>query len=199
MAALIRAAGPWELAPERRRQPYEALLRAIAHQQLNGKAASTILGRFFLLYDGNRCPTPDELLATPDDALRAAGFSRSKVASLKDIAAKALDGTVPPRRVVARMPDGAVIERLTAVRGVGRWTVEMLLLFTLGRPDVLPVGDFGVRNGFRLAYGRRQMPSPSALERYGARWAPYRSTAAWYLWRAVDLHREGRLPRSPTA
>jgi DNA-3-methyladenine glycosylase II len=200
LAAVMRRAGPCTLQPEKRRSPFEALVRSIAHQQLNGKAAATILGRFHALYPGTRYPTPDELAATSDDLLRSVGFSRNKVLALRDIAARTLDGTIPERRVVARLPDEAVIERLTQVRGVGRWTVEMLLMFTLGRPDVLPVDDFGVRNGFRLAYRKRQMPQPRVLAKFGERWAPYRSTAAWYLWRAVDLEREGRLPaKTPVA
>jgi DNA-3-methyladenine glycosylase II len=194
MAGLIRAAGPCTIRPERRRPPFEALVRSVAHQQLHGKAAATILGRFFALYEGTRYPTPAELLATPCEALRGVGFSRGKALALKDIAARTLDGTIPERRAIARLGDEAIIERLTQVRGVGRWTVEMLLMFTLARPDVLPVDDFGVRQGYKLAYGKRQMPKPGALARIGQRWAPYRTTAAWYLWRAVDLHREGALP-----
>jgi len=189
MRGLMRAAGPCVLKPQRRRSPYEALVRAIAHQQLTGKAAETILSRFLALYHGGRFPGPAELLATGDDSLRAVGFSRAKVASLKDIAGRTLDGTIPPRRVLARLPDEAVIERLVQVRGVGRWTVEMFLMFTLARQDVLPVDDYGVRNGFRIAYARDGLPRPRELAEFGLRWAPYRSVAAWYLWRAVDLHR----------
>jgi DNA-3-methyladenine glycosylase II len=189
MRALMRAAGPCLLKPERGRTPYQALIRAIAHQQLTGKAAATILSRFLALYGEGRFPEPAELLATGDDILRSTGFSRAKVASLKDIAARTLDGTIPPRRALARLPDEKIIERLTRVRGVGRWTVEMFLMFTLARPDVLPVDDYGVRNGFRLAYGLEELPRPRDLAEFGRRWAPHRSSAAWYLWRAVDLHR----------
>ena len=189
MRGLIRAAGPCDLGPDRRRTPYQALLRAIAHQQLTARAADTILGRFFALYGDGRYPEPEELLATDDERLRATGFSRAKVASLKDIAARTLDGTVAPRRVLARMSDEAIIDRLVQVRGVGRWTVEMFLMFTLGRPDVLPVDDYGIRNGFRLAYGLEDLPRPRELAEFGLRWSPHRSTAAWYLWRAVDLAR----------
>jgi DNA-3-methyladenine glycosylase II len=193
MLALARAAGPFTLRPDRRRTPYEALIRAVAHQQLTGKAANTILGRFVSLYGGTGYPEPGELLATTDEALRAAGFSRAKVASLKDIAARTLDGTIPPRRALSRLTDEDIIERLTEVRGVGRWTVEMFLIFTLGRPDVLPVDDYGVRSGFRIAYRKRELPPPKRLAAFGERWAPHRSTAAWYLWRAVDLRRAGKL------
>ena len=190
MAQLIRRAGPFTLKPDRSRSPYESLLRAVAHQQLTGKAASTILGRFCALYGGTSYPLPDQLVATPDDQLRAAGFSRAKAASLKDIAAKTLDGTIPERRALTKLSDEAIIERLTEARGVGRWTVEMFLMFTLGRPDVLPVDDYGIQNGYRLAYGKRRLPKPRVLATYGQRWAPYRTTASWYLWRAVDFDRE---------
>lgn len=194
MRDLIRAAGPCPLRPKRGRSPYESLLTSVAHQQLTGKAAATILSRFRALYGDGRLPEPTELLATPLDTLRAAGFSRAKAASLHDIAARTLDGTIPSRRSLARLRDEAIVERLTAVRGVGRWTVEMFLIFTLARPDVLPVDDYGVRNGFRLAYGGVELPGTRELADFGERWAPYRSTAAWYLWRAVDLHK-GTLER----
>lgn len=192
MAQLIRRGGPFLLKPDRSRSPYESLVQAVAHQQLTGKAANTILGRFFALYGGDCYPHPDQLVATPDEQLRAVGFSRAKAASLKDIAAKTLDGTIPERRALARMRDEEIIERLTEARGVGRWTVEMFLMFTLGRPDVLPVDDYGIQNGYRLAYGKRHLPKPRVLARFGERWAPYRTTAAWYLWRAVDFDREQR-------
>jgi DNA-3-methyladenine glycosylase II len=189
MAQLIERAGPYTPKPERGVGAYLALVQAVAHQQLTRAAANTILARLCALYDCNRYPEPSELLATPDDQLRAAGFSRAKVAALKDIAAKALDGTIPARRAIARMKDAAIIERLIEVRGVGRWTVEMFLMFTLARPDILPVDDYGIRNGFRIAYGKRVLPKTKVLLKFGERWAPYRTTASWYLWRAVDLHR----------
>ena len=192
MAQLIRRAGPYVLKPDRSRSPYESLVRAVAHQQLTGKAANTILGRFFALYGGDSYPHPEQLVATPDEQLRAVGFSRAKAASLKDIAGKTLDGTIPDRRSLARLSDEAIIERLTEARGVGRWTVEMFLMFTLGRADVLPVDDYGIQNGFRLAYGRRRLPKPHVLAKFGERWAPFRTTASWYLWRAVDFDREQR-------
>jgi DNA-3-methyladenine glycosylase II len=144
------------------------------------------LNRFIALFPGRRFPRPDELLAMRTSAIRRAGFSRPKIAALRDLAAKTLDGTVPTSRVIRRLDDNAIVERLVEVRGIGRWTVEMLLIFQLGRPDVLPVDDFGVRNGFRIAYGRRSMPTPGAVLRYGERWKPYRTAAAWYLWRAAD-------------
>ena len=192
MAQLIRRAGPYAVASERGVGPYEALVQAVAHQQLTGKAARTILGRFYALYGGDCCPDPEKLVATPDEQLRSCGFSRAKSASLKDIAARTLDGTIPPRRALARMKNEAIIERLIEARGVGRWTVEMFLMFTLGRPDVLPVDDYGIRLGYKIAYGKRTLPKPRLLARYGELWAPYRTTASWYLWRAVDMHREAR-------
>jgi len=194
MAQLIRQAGPYSLNPERGVGPYEALVQAVAHQQLTGKAARTILGRFYALYGADCCPEPARLVETPDEALRGCGFSRAKAASLKDIAARTLDGTIPPRRALARMKNETIIERLIEARGVGRWTVEMFLMFTLGRPDVLPVDDYGIRLGYKIAYGKRTLPKPKILAKFGERWAPYRTTASWYLWRAVDFHRNSRGP-----
>lgn len=186
LGELIARVGPCGLVPETRRSPFESLVRAVAHQQLHGKAAETILGRFLAHFPGKRFPDPGDLAAVPDTALRAAGFSGSKIAALRDIAAKSLDGTVPTSRQIVRLSDEEIVERLTACRGVGRWTVEMLLIFKLGRPDVLPVDDFGVREGYRVTYRKRQQPKPRQLAEVGERWAPYRTTAAWYLWRAAD-------------
>jgi len=137
-------------------------------------------------------PTPENLLATPDEKLRSAGLSRAKVASVKDISAKTLDGTVPEVKALAKLDDAEIIERLTTIRGVGQWTVEMLLIFKLGRPDVLPVDDYGVRKGFMLAYRKRDLPKPAALLAHGERWRPYRSVAAWYMWRAIDLAKQAK-------
>ena len=186
MRRLIRAHGPCGLEPETRRSPFQSLAQAIAHQQLNGTAANSILRRFIKLFPGRKFPRPEDLASVDDDAIRAAGFSRAKVAALRDLAAKSLDGTVPATRVITKLEDGEIIGRLTEVRGVGQWTVEMLLIFQLGRPDVLPVHDFGVRNGFRRAYGLNELPKPKDLLAHGERWRPYRTTAAWYLWRAAD-------------
>ncbi len=194
MKRLIAAAGPFEIGAREDHSPYEALARAIAHQQLNGKAAQSILNRFVSTCGQGVFPTPEALLALEDAALRASGFSFSKIAALRDLASKTLSGIVPVHDVLHALSDLEIIERLTAVRGIGRWTVEMLLMFRLRRPDVLPVDDFGVRMGFQLAYGLRKMPPPKLLALYGERWAPHRSAAAWYLWRAVDLSRAGRLP-----
>jgi DNA-3-methyladenine glycosylase II len=177
------------------RSPFETLGRAIAHQQLNGLAAESILARLAALFGTQRFPSPEQLVAADPTLLRGAGFSFAKVAALKDLAAKTLEGAVPDAPALALLTDEAIIERLTTVRGIGRWTVEMLLIFQLARPDVLPIDDFGVQNGFRLAYGLSGLPRPRALATYGERWRPHRSVAAWYLWRAVELAREGRLPR----
>jgi DNA-3-methyladenine glycosylase II len=183
---LIRRVGPPQIRAEPGRSPYEALVRAVAHQQLHGRAAETILGRFMALFPEHKFPQPAQVLGTKDTALRACGFSQSKVVAIQDICLKTLNGIVPTRRVAARIPDAELIERLIQIRGVGRWTVEMLLMFTLGRPDILPVDDFGVREGYRLLHALEEQPRPRALAAIGEAWAPFRSTAAWYLWRAAD-------------
>ena len=186
MRRLIREHGPCGLIPESRRSPFQSLVQAVAHQQLNGKAAETILGRFRALFPGRRFPRAQDIATVSDEALRGAGFSRAKVAAIRDIAEKTLIGMVPSSRQIARLGDEEIILRLTEVRGVGRWTVEMLLMFQLGRPDVLPAADFGVRTGFRLAYGLPAMPTVKELLAHGECWRPHRTTAAWYLWRAAD-------------
>lgn len=196
MAGLIRAAGPCTIRP-RRISPYEALVRAIAHQQLNGTAAETITRRFLTLFPGCRFPGPEAVAALPDEAIRGAGFSRAKVAAIRDIAAKTLAGVVPEKRALSRLSDDEIVERLTQCRGVGRWTVEMFLMFTLARPDVLPVDDFGVRTGYRLAYGLAEMPRSKDLLALGERWRPHRTTASWYLWRAVELAKAAKLSTAP--
>jgi DNA-3-methyladenine glycosylase II len=187
MAGLIRSVGPCGLKPQPWRSPFQSLVQAVAHQQLNGKAAETILGRFRGLFPRGRFPGPRALEKVSDDQLRGVGFSRAKVAAIRDIAARVANGGIPAGRRIERMTDEEIIERLTAARGVGRWTVEMLLMFQLGRPDVMPVDDFGVRNGFRLAYGQEEMPKPKELLAFAEIWRPHRTVAAWYLWRAVDL------------
>ena len=199
MGRLIRRHGPCVL-PARRWSPYEALTRAIAHQQLNGRAAQTILARFVALFGNGRFPAPADVLAMHPARLRGAGFSRAKARAIKDIARHALAGTVPTRRGAASLDDEALVERLLPIRGVGRWTVEMLLIFTLGRLDVLPVDDFGVREGYRRAYGTRARPTPKALRTLGEQWRPYRSVASWYLWRAAGpaAKKNGRDTRRAT-
>jgi len=198
LANVIRSAGKLTHTTSAHHSPFHTLARAIAHQQLNGTAAESIFGRFVGLYavDGKEAALLEAelVLTTPDEKMRAVGLSFAKIASIKDLARKTLDGVVPPSEILHTLNDEEIIERLTQVRGIGRWTVEMMLMTRLGRPDVLPIDDFGVRNGFRLAYGLRGMPTPRALAEFGTRWAPYRSVAAWYLWRAVDLHRLGKLP-----
>lgn len=190
MRRLIKEVGPFLLKPKVRRSPFESLARAIAYQQLHDKAAESILKRFMALFPGRRFPRPDALLAMNIRSIRQAGFSQPKIMALRDLASKTLDGTVPTTRIINKLDDEAIIERLIEVRGIGRWTVEMLLIFQLGRPDVLPVDDFGVRNGFRIAYGRRSMPTPKQVLQYGERWRPYRTAASWYLWRAADRNKQ---------
>jgi DNA-3-methyladenine glycosylase II len=197
LANVIRAAGKFNHKTSAQHPPFYSLARAIAHQQLNGTAAESIFGRFVGLYP-EALLEANLVLQTPDDKLRAVGLSYAKIASIKDLATKTLEGVVPPHEILHTLSDDEIIERITQVRGIGRWTVEMMLMSRLGRPDVLPIDDFGVRNGFRLAYGLRGMPTTRALAEFGARWAPYRSVAAWYLWRAVDLHRAGKLPAPAT-
>lgn len=173
------------------REPYEALVRAIAHQQVHGRAAEAMLGRLMAHFPEAPFPPPAGILGLADDALRGCGFSGAKCAAIRDIAAQSLGGLVPTRRSATRLSDAVLIERLIALRGVGRWTVEMLLIFTLGREDILPVDDFGVREGYRVAAGMKAQPRPKELAAIGEAWAPYRSYAAWYLWRAADLSKEG--------
>ena len=167
---------------------FDALVESIVYQQLSGKAAATIHRRLRDLFPRGRV-TPAALLAANDEVLRSAGVSRAKVLALRDLASKTLDGTVPDVKQLHTMSDDAIVDRLVQVRGIGRWTVEMLLIFRLGRPDVLPVNDYGVRHGFQVAYGKRKLPSPGELARHGERWRPFRTIASWYMWRAVELAR----------
>jgi DNA-3-methyladenine glycosylase II len=194
LGGLIRAVGPYRLEPQIDCHPFEALAQAIAHQQLNGTAANTILRRLVDSCGAGVFPTPQMVLAASRQSLRGAGFSFAKVAALRDLADKTLAAVVPDAATLHALTDEDIITRLTQVRGIGRWTVEMLLIFRLGRPDVLPVDDFGVRAGFRAAYGLSTTPRPKALAAFGERWKPYRSVAAWYLWRALELKRAGTLP-----
>jgi len=186
MRRLIREHGSCELKPETRRSPFQSLVQAVAHQQLHGTAANNILARFRKLFPRRRFPRQEDLASVTDAQLRACGFSWAKIASIRDITAKTLAGVVPSSRQIEKLSDDEIIARLTEVRGVGRWTVEMLLIFQLGRPDVLPADDFGVRSGFRHAYRKREMPKVKELLAYGERWRPHRTVAAWYLWCAAD-------------
>ena len=187
IAALIARSLRYNIKPAPLIRPFDALAESIAYQQLSGKAAATIFGRVRALFPRGKYLDPEKILATPDESFRAAGLSRSKIAAVKDLAAKTIDGTVPSARAIARMSDEEIILRLTEVRGIGRWTVEMLLLFDLGRPDVWPVDDYGVRKGFAKIFGRRKLPTPKQLMKFGEKWRPYRSVAAWYFWRALDV------------
>jgi 3-methyladenine DNA glycosylase/8-oxoguanine DNA glycosylase len=188
MAQLIARSRRYNIAPAVSIRPFDALAESIAYQQLSGKAAATIFGRVRALYPKRKKLDPRQLLATSDERLRAAGLSRAKTAALKDLAAKTIDGTVPSSRALLRMSDDEIIARLTQVRGIGRWTVEMLLLFDLGRSDVWPVDDYGVRKGFAKTFARRKLPTPKQLMKIGEKWRPYRSVAAWYFWRALDAN-----------
>jgi DNA-3-methyladenine glycosylase II len=175
---------PYPTKFEKSKDPYRALVRSVVHQQLSGKAAATILGRVVALFPDKDFPDPRDIIAADPIVLRGAGLSRQKIAALKDVAEKRIEGVIPPARALARLPDEEIIERLSAARGVGRWTVEMYLMFTLGRPDVLPIDDLGVRKGAEKLY--RRSFTPKELGAYGERWAPWRSAAAWHLWRYVD-------------
>jgi DNA-3-methyladenine glycosylase II len=190
MRRLIREHGRCGLTPETRRSPFQSLVQAVAHQQLNGTAANTILGRFKKLFPGKRFPKAKDLAGVTDKQIRACGFSHAKIKAIRDIAEKTLSGVIPDSRKIVLLLDEEIIERLTQVRGVGRWTVEMLLIFQLGRHDILPVHDFGVRSGFRHAYKRRDMPAPKELLAFGEIWRPHRTTASWYLWCAADAKKK---------
>ncbi|HZA50705.1 MAG TPA: DNA-3-methyladenine glycosylase [Myxococcaceae bacterium] len=167
--------------------PFQALFRAIVYQQLSGKAASTILGRVIALFPGREFPSPEDIVAAAEEQLRSAGLSRNKVLAVKDLAARALDGTVPERDQMNQMSDEEIIERCTAVRGIGRWTVEMMLIFHLARPDVLPVDDLGVRKGAMRLYRLRKLPSPERLAKIAEPWRPWRSVGSWYMWRVMEM------------
>jgi DNA-3-methyladenine glycosylase II len=195
LGALIERVGPFQLRVKSSHSPFEALSEAILHQQLHANAARAILGRLMALF-GDIHPQPKQLLAVPDEPLRAAGLSRGKLLALRDLAAKTIDGTVPTLAAIRRMPDAEIVERLSAVRGIGTWTAEMLLIFRLGRPDVFPMTDYGIRKGYLLTFGKLKkgepitaamLPKPEQMERRAARWKPWRSVASWYLWRACDL------------
>ena len=197
LAALIDRVGPFRLRLDHTVSPFDSLLESILYQQLHGKAAATIHRRVREHFGGD--PTPQILIDTPDEPLRAAGVSGNKIKAFRDLAARTLDGTVPTHAAIRKMLDAEIIERLSAVRGIGTWTVEMLLIFRLGRPDVLPVTDYGVRKGFALTFQRvpksrpleaADLPKPDVMLRRAKRWAPYRSVASWYLWRACDLQKK---------
>lgn len=183
---LIEGTAGFELALEAARSPYEALLEAIAYQSISGKAAATIFGRVKALGGNGRVPTPEKMLTLRTSVLRRTGLSRAKIAAMKDLARKTLAGVVPTLRRAQGMADEELIERLVSVRGIGVWSVEMFLIFRLGRPDVLPIHDLGVRKGWSVAYGKRHLPKPQQLFAFGERWRPYRTVASWYMWRALE-------------
>jgi 3-methyladenine DNA glycosylase/8-oxoguanine DNA glycosylase len=188
LARIINTVGPFRLQLNRTPSIFVALAEAIVYQQLTAKAAATIFARLCAVFPrADEGPTAEQVLGASEEELRGAGLSRSKLLSLRDLARKAIDGEIPSLGEIHGMPDEAIFERLTKVRGIGRWTVEMLLIFWLGRPDVLPADDYGIRKGFALAYGRGEIPASNELETYGVRWQPYRTVASWYLWRAVEL------------
>jgi DNA-3-methyladenine glycosylase II len=190
LGRLMSVVGPFNIQIRSLSSPFEALARNIIYQQLHGAAAATIHSRVLSVVGGKKRMRPQNILEASDEQLRSAGLSRNKMMALRDLAEKSLDGTVPTGARLRRMGDEEIIERLTRVRGIGQWTVEILLMFGLGRPDVLPVGDYGVRKGFSLVYGTEGLPAPKELARYGERWRPYRSVASWYMWRAVDLPKD---------
>src|ERR1035438_10279447 len=199
LARIIAKSAPITLQPERTQSIFEALLESIIYQQLNGKVAATITGRVKALFPENThslrtrrglvagFPSPEQILAATPEVQRSARLSQAKMLAIRDLAAKTLDGTVPTAREAHKLSDDELVERLTAVRGIGRWTVEMLLLFRLGRPDVLAVDDYGIRKGFAKMLRMAELPKPKELLAYGERWRPHRSVASWYMWRAADM------------
>jgi DNA-3-methyladenine glycosylase II len=199
LGGLIERVGPFTMKLDSSASPFESLLESILYQQLNGKAAATIHGRVRACFGGD--PAPQLMLDTPDDRLRACGVSGNKIKAFKDLAAKTLDGTVPTHAAIKKLSDAEIIERLTAVRGIGAWTVEMLLIFRLGRPDVFPVTDYGIRKGFALTFQKipktralkaEDLPKADVMLKRAKKWSPYRSVASWYMWRACDLKGSGQ-------
>ena len=183
---LIAEMAPFKIKVEDRQSPYEVLLEAIAYQSISGKAAATIYGRIKALGGNGRPPAPGKMLKIPTAKLRKAGLSGAKAAAMKDLAKKALAGIVPTHDEALKLSDEELVDRLVSVRGIGAWTVEMFLIFRLGRPDVLPIHDLGVKKGWSVAYGKRHMPTPKELLKFGERWRPYRTVASWCMWRAFE-------------
>jgi len=186
LSELISATLQFALDESAANSPYEALMEAIAYQSISGKAAATIYGRVKALSGTDQPPTPEQMLKLRKPALRKAGLSGAKVLAMKDLAKKTIEGIVPTREQALTMSDEELVERLVSVRGIGAWTVEMFLIFNLGRPDVLPIHDLGVKKGWSVAYGKKHMPTPKQLLAFGERWRPYRSVASWYMWRAFE-------------
>src|SRR5271154_4925326 len=192
MARVIAKTGTFRFQLDQCDSVYESLLEAIAYQSISGKAAATIFARIKALGSNGLCPTPAEILAVSNEKLREAGLSYAKVASMKDLAQKTLDGIVPSLEEAHALSDEELVTRLISVRGIGAWTVEMFLIFRLGRPDVLPIHDYGVQKGFALTYGKKVIPKPRELAAFGERWRPYRTVASWYMWRAIDVYGKTR-------
>ncbi len=186
LARHIKKVGPFRLVTSAKLDPFEALMSSIVYQQLNGRAAATILSRVVALHPGRKFPTPEDILKTTDEKLRAAGLSKNKTLAVKDLAQKTIEGLVPSGTAIKKLDDETIIERLVTIRGIGRWTVEMLLI-KMGRHDVLPTTDYGIRQGFKLVYKTKDLPTPKELFEYGERWRPYRTVASWYLWRVLEL------------
>lgn len=186
LAALIERVGPFALELKSAASLFEALLQSIIYQQLHGKAAATIHGRVLVILEKLGGANAEALTGATDEALRGAGLSRAKLAAVRDLAAKSIAGTVPTMRAALNLPDDELVARLSEVRGIGPWTVHMLLIFYLGRPDVMPTGDFAIRLAFKKLYRKRNEPTPDAIIKHARRWQPYRSVASWYLWRSLD-------------
>ena len=183
---LIAKHVPFQIDVTDAQNPYEVLLESIAYQSISGKAAATIFARIKALGENGRAPTPEVMLKIPKAKLRKAGLSGAKAIAMKDLAKKTIQGIVPTHDEALKLSDEELVERLVSVRGVGAWTVEMFLIFRLGRPDVLPVHDLAVKKGWSVAYGKKHMPKPQELLKFGERWRPYRTVASWYLWRAFE-------------
>jgi len=183
---LIGETLPFQIDVADAQSPYEALLESIAYQSISGKAAATIFGRVKALSASGRAPTPQEILKLRKPVLRKAGLSGAKILAMKDLAQKTIEGIVPSFEEAQELSDEELVERLVSVRGIGAWTVEMFLIFRLGRPDVLPVHDLGVKKGWAITYGKKHMPKPKELLAFGERWRPYRTVASWYMWRACQ-------------
>ena len=186
LAPLIKDTQEFRIETDGSDSPYEILLEAIAYQSISGKAAATIFGRVKALGANGRAPTPDEMLKLRKSALRKAGLSGAKVLAMKDLAKKTITGIVPSLEEAQKLSDEELVQRLVSVRGIGAWTVEMFLIFRLGRPDVLPIHDLGVKKGWAVTYGKKHMPKPKELLAFGERWRPYRTVASWYMWRACQ-------------
>jgi len=186
LAELVLNTAPFQAEMEAHKSPCEALLEAIAYQSISGKAAATIFGRVKALSASGGIPTPQEMVKLRPQALRKAGLSGAKVLAMKDVAKKTIEGIVPSMEAAEKMSDEELVKRLVSVRGVGAWTVEMFLIFQLGRPDVLPIHDLGVQKGWSVAYGKKHKPTPKELLTFGERWRPYRTVASWYMWRAFQ-------------